>query len=104
MLNWKRGVFEGITIFDLLVRSLEDGSVTPIRLLPSTSVNYRLLPDGVGTTPRQNFRKLAAFIRSRNPAVTVESDSQPFFETSREAKQFIAMKLFAEYDEQFREW
>jgi hypothetical protein len=74
-------------------------SAAPVRLLPSTQVNYSILP-GSGTTSTENFRRLGWFIHHKFPNV-VEVESRAFFLEGKLAPLFQAVKLFADYDAQY---
>lgn len=74
-------------------------SGAPVRLVPSTKVNYHILP-GTGATSTENFRRLGWFMHHKFPTV-IEEASKPFFLESKVPPLFQAVKLFADYDAQY---
>ncbi len=71
----------------------------PVRLLPSTHVNYTDLP-GAGTTSTENFRRLGAYLNS-NLSDVLEPESVPFFLEGKQPPAFQAVRQFADYDSQY---
>lgn len=90
--------FEKLVFLDLVAA---DADKTPVRLLPSTRVNYSVLPGGMAPNSRENFRKLAAFLSKRNPMLVFEDESRAFLESNRAPPAFLSIKQFAAYDERF---
>lgn len=85
----------------LLLIDLATRSGPPVRILPSSRFDWRQLPGGPAPTARDNARKLIAFARSQNPAVTVEAASEGFVESGAEPSIFGSMRQFAEYDARY---
>jgi len=76
--------YRGLIMLDLL----PTGASTPIRLLPTTHVNYGALPGGAGISSLENLKKLAVHVRDTNPAAVLDGDP-PRFASPRD---------FLEYD------
>jgi hypothetical protein len=85
----------------LLLIDLATTSGPPIRLLPSSRIDWRQLPGGAAATARDNARSLIALIRSENSSVSVEPASQGFVDTGAEPSIFGSMRQFAEYDARY---
>lgn len=78
---------------------LADG--TPARLLPSTRLDLAALPGGIAPNTRENWRRLVALARARNPAIAIEAESADFFAGGRDPVMFPALKLFAAWDRRY---
>jgi hypothetical protein len=85
----------------LLLIDLATTTGPPIRLLPSSRLDWRQLPGGAATTARDNVRALIGLVKSRNPAVTVEAASEGFVDSGAEPSIFGSMRQFAEYDARY---
>ena len=85
----------------LLLIDLATTSGPPIRLLPSSRLDWRQLPGGAAATARDNARKLIALVRSENSSVIVETASQEFVDSGAEPSIFGSMRQFAEYDARY---
>lgn len=71
----------------------------PIRLLPTTHVNYNVLP-GSGTTSTENFRRFGRYVHERLPEL-IEPESVPFFCSDEPPPEFASAGQFADYDSQY---
>jgi hypothetical protein len=71
----------------------------PIRLLPSSLIDWRGLPDGAAGNNRDNLRRLLALARTHHPAI--ELDPEAFFLGKADAPAFAGFRLFAEYDRRY---
>lgn len=60
--------------------SLRD-SAPPLRVLPSTKVNYAYLPDGQSADGNDNARRLISLIRALNPEAQMDEGSKTFADT-----------------------
>lgn len=92
--------FEKTTFIDIVPAPFPGRPPSPIRLLPSTRANYGALPGGAGTTSKENFRKLAAFVEQSKPGV-IDGDSAGFFRQGTAAPLFASLDQFTRYDAQF---
>jgi hypothetical protein len=72
---WERAV-----VLELVPAAAAGTGRRPIRLVRTTSINFRSLPGRPGTTVRENIRRLGAFVVARNPATRVDPESLLFFE------------------------
>ena len=73
--------FSGAIFLDLIPLAT-DGPTQPIRLLPATRTNYSVLP-GSGATSHENFRRLARYLKAKNPGLVIEPDSVPYLEEGK---------------------
>jgi hypothetical protein len=83
-----------------LVRAPADGAVRPLRLLPTTRVNYNVLP-GSGVTSQQNFRRLASHVLTQNPAARCEPASLPFVNDGKPAPRLSSATEIVAYEALF---
>jgi hypothetical protein len=74
--------FSGTIFLDLLPRPTGDGPARPLRILPTTRVNYGSL-SGSGTTSHENFRRLVRYLKERSEGILVEAGSIPYLEEGR---------------------
>jgi hypothetical protein len=86
--------FEKTALLDLVTA---DG---PVRLLPTTRVDYANLPGGAAPGVKQNWRRLIALAREHHPGLEIEAQSAAFFDGGQ-APMFPALRRFAEYDAQY---
>ena len=86
--------FEKTALLDLVTA---DG---PVRLLPTTRVDYANLPGGAAPGVKQNWRRLITLAREHHPGLEIEAQSAAFFDGG-EAPMFPALKRFVEYDAQY---
>jgi len=75
------------------------GADDPVRLLPTTKINYNAVP-GSGMSSKENLRLLGAFIRGHNPAVQWP-ESEGFFERNEIPIAFAVLRHFADYDARY---
>lgn len=87
--------YEKMSFVDLVTAS------GPIRLLPSSRLDYAALPGGMAPNTRENWRRLVALAREHNPAIAVEAESAEFFAGGRDAPMFPAWKKFLEWDRRY---
>jgi hypothetical protein len=73
----------------------------PVRLVPSSRVDYATLPGGMAPNTRENWRRLVALAREQNPAIAIEAESADFFAGGRDAPMFTAWKKFLEWDRRY---
>jgi len=73
----------------------------PLRLLPSSRLDYHALPGGAAPNSRENLRRLVALAHQHNPRLVLDAQSADFFRGGREPPMFTALKKFAEYDTQY---
>jgi len=88
--------YEKTTFVDLVVA---DG--TPLRLVPTSRLDYAALPGGQAPNTKENWRALVALARQHNPAIAIEPDSADFFAGGRDAPMFPALKKFVEWDRRY---
>lgn len=88
--------YEKTTFVDLVVA---DGP--PLRLVPSTRLDYAALPGGQAPNTKENWRNLVALARQHNPGIAIEADSADFFAGGRDAPMFPALKKFVEWDRRY---
>jgi hypothetical protein len=74
--------FSGTIFLDLLPRPSGNGPIRPLRILPTTRVNYGSLP-GSGATSHENFRRLVRHLKERSAGVIVEAGSIPYLAEGR---------------------
>ena len=72
----------------------------PLRLLPSTRVNYGALPGGAATTSLDNLRRLVAHAQTQQPALTLDAETTAF-STGGQARRYLAVEQFARYDARY---
>ena len=87
--------YEKMSFVDLVTAS------GPVRLLPSSRLDYAALPGGMAPNTRENWRRLVALARERNPAIAIEAESAEFFAGGRDAPMFPAWKKFLEWDRRY---
>lgn len=87
--------YEKTTFVDLVTTS------APVRLLPSSRLDYAALPGGMAPNTRENWRRLVALAREHNSAITIEAESAEFFAGGRDAPMFPAWKKFLEWDRRY---
>lgn len=87
--------YEKLTFVDLVTTS------GPVRLLPSSRLDYASLPGGMAPNTRENLRRLAALAREKNPAIAIEAESGDFFAGGRDALMFTAFKKFQEWERRY---
>jgi hypothetical protein len=85
--------FEKTLLVDLVPRHGK-----PLRLLPSTRLEWRNLPGGAATTARENLRRLVAHAQACHPALVIEPASEAFVSHGAEPPQLGSPRLVAEYD------
>lgn len=88
--------YEKTTFVDLVVA---DGP--PLRLAPSSRLDYAALPGGQAPNTKENWRNLVALARQHNPAIAIEAESAEFFAGGRDAPMFPALKKFVEWDRRY---
>ncbi len=88
--------YEKVSFLDLVV-----AGAPPARLLPTSRLEYAALPGGMAPNTRENWRRLVALARERNPAILVEAQSAEFFAGGRDAPMFPALKKFTEWDRRY---
>ncbi|MBL8623465.1 MAG: hypothetical protein JNK64_19295 [Myxococcales bacterium] len=88
--------YEKTTFVDLVVA---DGP--PLRLVPTSRLDYAALPGGQAPNTKENWRNLVALARQHNPAIAIEADSADFFAGGRDAPMFPALKKFVEWDRRY---
>jgi len=86
--------FEKIAFLDLVT------AAGPLRLLPTSLIDYTKLPEGTAPTTKENWRRLVALAHDANPSLKIDRDSAPFFDGG-DPPLFPAIKLFAEYDRRY---
>lgn len=89
--------YEKMTFVDLVVA----GGAAPVRLVPSSRLDYAALPGGMAPNTRENWRRLVTLARERNPAIAIEPESADFFAGGRDAPMFTAWKKFLEWDRRY---
>ncbi len=89
--------YDKTTFVDLVVR---DGP--PVRILPTSRLDYAALPGGMAANTRENLRRLVALAREHHPAIAIEAESAEFFAGGRDAVMFPAFKKFAEWDRRYQ--
>ncbi len=72
----------------------------PLRLLPSTRVNYAALPGGAATTSLDNLRRLVAHAQTQQPALSLDAETAAF-STGGQARRYLAVEQFARYDARY---
>jgi hypothetical protein len=87
--------FEKLTFVDLVTAS------GPVRLLPSSRLDYASLPGGMAPNTRENLRRLVALAREQHPAIAIEAESADFFAGGRDALMFAAFKKFQEWERRY---
>lgn len=88
--------YEKTTFVDLVV-----GDGPPLRLVPTSRLDYAALPGGQAPNTKENWRNLVALARQHNPAIAIEADSADFFAGGRDAPMFPALKKFVEWDRRY---
>jgi hypothetical protein len=92
--------YDGALLLDLVRVPAPDGAVRPLRLLPTTRVNYNVLP-GAGVTSQQNFRRLASHVLAQSPAARCEPASVPFVNEGKAAPRLSSASEIVAYEEAF---
>lgn len=87
--------YEKMTFVDVVT------TTAPVRLLPSSRLDYASLPGGMAPNTRENWRRLVALAREHNPAIAIEAESAEFFAGGRDAAMFPAWKKFLEWDRRY---
>ena len=88
--------YEKTAFLDLV---LADG--TPARLLPTTRLDLTALPGELAPNTKENWRRLVAHLRERNPSVAIEPESADFVAGGRDPVMFPAWKKFVEWDRRY---
>lgn len=86
--------FEKTAICDLVT------GAGPLRLLPTSRIDFASLPRGAAPSTKENWRRLVEVARAANPAIAIERESAAFF-AGGEAPIVAAIKRFAEYDRRY---
>jgi hypothetical protein len=70
----------------------------PVRIFPTTSVNYAAIPGGSSPSRLDNTRRLAAFLRDKCPAAAIDEATDEFIRGPKVPLRFVNMTQFLEYD------
>lgn len=73
----------------------------PVRLLPTTRLDLAVLPGGIAPNTKENWRRLVAHARERNPNLALDAESAGFFAGDRDPPMFPALKEFVEWDRRY---
>jgi hypothetical protein len=92
--------FNGMIFVDLIPGPQCQTRRSPVRLLPSSQVNYGFFGGGAGTTSMDNFRRLAAFVEMKRPGI-LEAESRPFFLEGQAPPRLVATRHLDEYEARF---
>jgi hypothetical protein len=76
-------------------------TTAPVRLVQTSRLDYAALPSGMAPNTRENWRRLVALARGKNPAIVIETESADFFAGGRDAPMFTAFKKFQEWDSRY---
>lgn len=91
--------FSRTVLMDLLPARLAAAPVPPVRILPTTQVNYAFLP-GSGVTSIESFRRLGGFVAGLKPGV-LEAESEGFFLDGQAPPALATIKQLQEYDARY---
>lgn len=93
--------WEGKLLLDIVPTAMAKEKVQPIRLLSSTFVNYSYLPQGQSASTKENIRRLATYILSKNHSVFLDPGTDYFVHAGQPPVRFFSMSQFAEYDSRY---
>jgi hypothetical protein len=88
--------FEKTTFVDLVVA---DGP--PLRLVPTSRIDFTALPEGQAAATKDNWRRLVSHARTQHPDLRIEAESAAFFAGGRDAPMFAALKQFVAWDRRY---
>lgn len=74
---------------------------SPIRILPTTAVNYQYLPEGESSDPSINARRLASLMLALQPDLAMDEGSKLFVAGSGTGLPFKSVDHFWEYDSRY---
>jgi hypothetical protein len=92
--------YDGALLLDLVRAPGADGTVRPLRLLPTTRANYNFLP-GSGVTSAQNFCRLASHVLAQSVEARCEAASAPFVNDGKPAPRLASASEIVAYDAPF---
>lgn len=87
----------------MLVMDLTPRHGPPIRILPTTFVNFRDLPGGAASSHHENCRRLAAHLVEQNPDVILDPETRSFVTGFGPCAALPGIEQFLRYDDQFLE-
>src|SRR5690606_18020389 len=85
----------------LLLDFIDAEQAGPLRVLPSTDVNYSYLPEGQREDPSINARRLIALVVALSPDLRMDEGSQRFADGPGDALPFKSEEHFWKYDSRY---
>jgi hypothetical protein len=93
--------WEGKLLLDIVPLAVAGEKIQPVRILSSTYVNYGFLPQGQSASAKENMRRMATFILSRNRSIFIDPGTDYFIHAGQPPVRFINMSQFTEYDARY---
>jgi hypothetical protein len=93
--------YDGKILFDIIPEPDAGGKTIPMRIMPTTRLDYSAMPLGPGQTSMDSFRNLAQFIVFQNPTVEIDPSLKSFILGISPPDKFHNIKEFQQYDEHF---
>jgi hypothetical protein len=90
--------WDGAFFIDVVPRPDSASGKDPIRIFPTTSVNYAAVPGGSSPSRLDNTRRLTAFLRDKCPAAAIDDATAEFIRGPKVPLRFVNMTQFLEYD------
>jgi hypothetical protein len=93
--------WEGKLILDIIPMVVAGEKIYPVRVVSNTFVNYGFLPQGQSASTKENLRRLANFILSKNASIFIDPGSDCFVHAGQPPVRFLSMSQFSEYDSRY---
>jgi hypothetical protein len=90
--------WDGAFFIDIVPHPDASGGRDPVRIFPTTTVNYAAVPGGSSPSRLDNTRRLTAFLRDKCPAAAIDDATAEFIRGPKVPLRFVNMTQFLEYD------